>query len=499
MRTKKINKVLLIFPPVIFSYESPKQIMPPLGISYLGAFLSPDYEVKLLDAALEGYENENKIAPGFLSYGLADRAIERKIKEYSPDLVGVSCLYSSQFSKVAEICSMVKGLSASIITVIGGSHPTFFAKECLLACTDIDFIVQGEGELGLKELLDVLNAGKSYEFIDGLAFRKNGSLQINAKKKLIENLDDLSFPARELLPLDKYFRINLPMGLVNRRNPSINMITSRGCIFKCSFCSSCRFWGSRFRARSVENVLTEMEHLREKFNIKELKFFDDNLTLDPVRAKKIFRGMIEKRFDFTWNTPNGVDISTLDQEMLKLMKKSGCYEVTLAVESGDEHTLGQVIKKQFDLKKVEQVVKWIKAEGLDTYGFFIIGFPQETKKQINNTLRFIEKIKLDRISLFIANPLPGTQIYEYCKENGYISPEQMSLHLDYFHSQFKTVEFDQKYLERLRRRWYWTYNLKLFFRNPFKFFEKYYIFLIRKPVFLIKMLLRKMLVPVLKR
>ena len=490
---KNIKKVLLIFPPVVCSRESPKQIMPPLGISYLGAYLEADYEVRLLDAALEGYDFEQKVSPGFFQYGLKIDQIKRRIAEFSPDAVGVSCLYSSQFNAVADICRAAKQVSPEIITLIGGTHPSFLPQECL-KYEAIDFIVLGEGELPAKGLLDALNSQSSYEQLDGIAFRSDASVVINPQRKIIEDIDTLPRPARHLLPLDKYFRIGLPMGLISRKTPAINIITSRGCPFECSFCSSSHFWGRRYRSRSVENVLAEMRELK-RMGIRELKFFDDNLTLDKPRAKALFKAMIDLKFNFSWNTPNGIAAQTLDEELLLLMKGSGCYEVTLAIESGDEKILKEVIKKPIDLAHTLETAKLIKKLRMDTYGFFIIGFPQETKKQIYRTLKFIDEIKLERISLFIANPLPGTEIYDICKKENYLRAEVTGSRLDYFSSVFETPEFDSIFLEKIRRRWYWGYNLKLLLRNPFKFLRKYSIFIFKRPLFFLRLLMKKLIMP----
>ncbi|MCP4649488.1 MAG: radical SAM protein [PVC group bacterium] len=490
---QKINKILLIFPAVIFSGESPKQIMPPLGISYLAAYLRPDYEVKLLDAAVEGYNQESRISTRFFQYGLDNDHIRKRIIDFAPDVVGVSCLFSSQFLSAASVCAIAKNVSPEIVTVMGGTHPTFLSEQCL-ADRNIDFIVRGEGERTFKELLDCLRCGQSFKDVGGIAFRQDNLVRINPAPMIAEDIDRIPVPARDLLPLEKYFQINMPMGLISRQTPAMNMITSRGCSFDCSFCSSCHFWGRRYRPRLVENVLDEMEQLKD-MGIKELKFFDDNLTLDRERAKKLFRGMIARKFNFSWNTPNGIAAQTLDEEMVLLMKESGCYEITLAVESGDEQILRDVLKKPINLKHTLHIAEIIKNCGIDTYGFFIIGFPQETKKQIYNTLHFMDKIRLDRISLFIANPLPGTEIYRICREKGYLSGDFEQKPLDYFQSVFQTPEFDSKFLESTRRRWYWRYNSKLLLRNPFKFFRKYSIFIFKRPLFLLRIIINKLIVP----
>ncbi|MBU1087366.1 MAG: B12-binding domain-containing radical SAM protein [Candidatus Omnitrophica bacterium] len=495
MIDRPIKKLMLIFPPVVFSPESVKQIMPPLGITYLAAYLRDDFQVKLLDAAVEGYAQETRLANGLLRYGLSFSQIKQQIIDFEPDAVSITCLYSSQISIVNRICRDIKSISENIVTIVGGSHPSFLAEKCL-ENQQLDFIILGEGEETLKNLLTAISNKADYAKIDGLAFRNNNIVQINPKTQWIENIDLIPFPARDLLPLEKYHKINLPMGLVSRQTPAMNLITSRGCPFECAFCSSCHFWGRKYRPRSVENVIQEMCQLKA-MGIKEIKFFDDNLTLDKPRAKKLFQAMIDRKFNFTWNTPNGIAAQTLDPEMISLMKQSGCYEITLAVESGDPNILRDVLNKPTDLKQIEEISKIIKAHKINTYGFFIIGFPQETKAQIFKTLEFMNKLALDRVSLFIANPLPGTRIFEYCRQKGYLN-DLDDTSLDYFQSKFETEEFDSRFLEKTRRNWYWTYNLKLFLRNPFKFFQNYNIFLFRKPMFFFRTIFHKLLIPILK-
>ena len=493
----RLKKVLLVFPPVVYSQESLKQITPPLGLGYLASYIEDEFTVEILDAALEGYNCERPAQKkGFLIYGLEMPRIKERIRESGADVVGVSCLYSSQFSQAQAVCRAAKEISARIITVIGGTHPTFLPEQCLVTGS-IDFIVRGEGEAVFKELLCRLRDGLPVNSQQGIAYLEQGKVRINPEQKLIADLDSIPFPRRSPERLKKYFRIGLPMGLVFRREPFVSMITSRGCLNRCSFCSSCSFWRFSYRGRSAENVLEEMAELK-KLGIKEIKFFDDNLTQDRERAKNIFRGMIERKFEFSWNVPNGIDMRTLDEEMIGLMKQSGCYELTFAFESGDEKVLRDIVNKPLDLGKARETVKMVKRHGLDTYGFFIIGFPGETREQILNTLRFIREVRLDRISLLLANPLPGTRLYDVCREGGYFSFVDSDFVLDYFSSRFETGEFDSGFLERTRRRFYWSYNLSLFFRNPFKFVSKYSIFIFKKPYLLIETLLKKFLIPSVK-
>ena len=441
----------------------------------------------------------NKVSrsDGFFCYGLSLEQIVKEVKEFDADAVGITVAYSSQFEVVSELCSKIKLLSKDITTVIGGTHPTFLAKQCLEYNRDIDFILLGEGERSFPELIEKLNNDAGLDDIDGLGFRRGYETVVNPQQKLIMDVDSIPFPARDMLDLEKYKKIRFPMGLVWKQSPIINMITSRGCPCACSFCSSCNFWGLKFRPRSVENVLEEMQVLKD-MGYRELKFFDDNLTLDSKRAKEIFKGMIDRKFNFTWSTPNGVAVQTLDEEMIRLMKQSGCFELALAIESGDKYILKNVVRKPIDLDKALDTAEIIRKYGINTLGFFMIGFPGETKQQVLNTLDYMKKLKTDRVSLFIVNPLPGTWIYECCKEKGLFDDGKLSvMTLDYFHSPVNLSEVASDELETIRRNTFFLYNISLFFRSPLKFFRIWHKFIFMRPLLLIKMLIGKMIKPII--
>ncbi len=494
--SQKIERVMLIYPPVSFSPQSMKQAHLPLGLAYIAAVLRDVCELRVLDAAVEGYHHEESVettgraGEKLMRYGLAFSEIERRIGEFGPDVVGVSCIFSSQFRNVLDVCRAAKRVNPDIITVTGGTHPTFLAERCLVE-DSLDLVVRGEGEYTLRDV--VLRSGDNFSpgEIPGLAWKDvEGKVRLNPLREPYPNLDDIPLPARDMFPVEKYNRIGLPMGIVYKRKPFMNIITSRGCPFRCTFCSSTNFWGNRYRTRSPENVLEEMDLLISEFGVREFKFFDDNLTANKARAKDIFKGMVERRLNVTWNTPNGIHVVSLDEDMLDLMKASGCYELTLAVESGDPYVLKNIIKKPTDLKQVEDAAQRIRKKGIGSYGFFIIGFPGETKDQIKNTLDFASRIKLDRISTFIANPLPGTELYRTALEKGYISDAYSFDDIDYFEGRFDTPEWTRDELHALRRRWFWRYNLGLLIRNPVRFFRRYML-LITRPSLLFEILLRR--------
>ncbi|UCD84418.1 MAG: cobalamin-dependent protein, partial [Deltaproteobacteria bacterium] len=414
-----IGKILLIYPPSTATIGHPRPCAPPMGIAYLGAILKKVYEVKLLDTTIEGHRNIENLGNGHVRYGLMDEEIKKIISDYSPDMVGVTCLYSSQMPFVRKICQLTKEINTKIITIIGGTHPSFLVSDSLKD-KSIDFIILGEGEDTLPSLLNQLNNNHDYTDLDGIAFQKDGQVQINPRTKYIENLDNLPFPAWELLPISKYSKINIPMSITFKSKYRAPIMTSRGCPAKCIFCSSVNFWGHRYRSRSPENVINEIELLVKEYKIKEIQFLDDNLILNKERAKEIFQGIIDRKLNIFWNTPNGIALWKLDEELLQLMKASGCYELTLAIESGDQEVLSNIIKKPLNLDRVESLTRSIQKLKIRTHSFFIVGFPGETKENIHRTLSFARKLRLTSSWVFIANPLPGTKLFEICKEKGYL-------------------------------------------------------------------------------
>lgn len=465
----QIKKVMLIFPPETNLHLYDKQCCVPMGIAYLGAVLRNDYEVRLLDAAAEGFHLERYLTPWAFQFGLDTDMIMERIREFSPDVVGVSCLYSNQFFAVIEIVKKIKKWNPEVITIIGGTHPTFLPERCLQE-EALDYIVMGEAEESLPALLLAIKEGRGHEQIDGLAYRTNDRIIIHPKKSWIKDLDSLPFPARDLLPMEKYFDINMPMNYHSKSKLSTSFVSSRGCPFHCSFCSSSKYWGGLHRTRSPENVLKELEYLKNSYGIRDIKFIDDNLTLNNKRAKAIFRGMIESKFNINWSMPGGVMIKTLeDDELLQLMKKSGCYEVFLAFESGDQWVLENIIHKNLNLEAARKVVRNVKKAGIVANAFFIVGLPGEKLSNIKNTFKYMHSLNLDKVHIFFFNPQPGAPVYNECLKRGLINDDKKTERNDYGLSIISDQDWTAELLEKLVWKEYKRLTLRLLLRRPIKY------------------------------
>ncbi|MDY6903760.1 MAG: cobalamin-dependent protein [Thermodesulfobacteriota bacterium] len=482
---RPIKRVMLIFPPMHDVRVIDTMICPPMGIACLGAYIRDMVDVKLLDCVAEGYRTKVPVNDEVDRVGLSYEAIMDIIQAEQPDMVGLSCIFSNQIACVREISRRIKtDIGDDVVVVAGGTHPSFLPEQTLRE-TMVDYIILGEGELGLHALIEAHNGNGRIADIDGIAYREEGEIVVRPRTTWIDDLDRLPFPARDLLPMETYFKAGMPMAFHWRHLRNCPIVSSRGCPHQCRFCSSYLHWGKRFRKRSAENVLAEIQHLRDTFNIQELKWQDDNLTADKKRARAIFQGMIDRGLAMPWNTPNGVAIWTLDDELLGLMKQSGCYEITLAVESGDPDSFKTYVGKPFDLEKPVEIARLARKHGIATAAYFIVGFPGETLSRIKNSMRYALKLKVDYLSPFVYTPLPGSELWKQCVNDGIVSGDYAYEDANnFFKPDFETPFFDIDQVYRIQGRAYLLNLLKLPFRNPSEFFAWYGRRLIFHPVFI---------------
>lgn len=442
-------RICLLNPPITVKNERAKSVgvFQPLGLAYIAAELIKDgHEVSILDALVEGAENSFDIGGGRIHIGLSNEEIHTKIFELNPDVVGITVPFSIYANNALEIASLIKKINKNIHIILGGAHPTIMPED-VISNLDIDFVVIGEGEITTKELVIRLEEKELHDFNDikGIAYKKNGKIIITEKRPFIEKLDSIPFPARHLLPLNKYNKI---IGF-NRAA----IITSRGCPFKCTFCSNHLLMGYKWRYRSPENVIEEIEELISKYKVNEIFFEDDNLTANKERIQKICTMIIEKKLKIKWFTRNGIRADTLDEDTLKLMKKSGCQRIWLAPESGSQKVLDNIVKKKLDLSKIEEVVKNCKKIGLQVGCFFIIGLIGETKEDIAMTINFARKLKklgANGFWISIATPYPGTELYQKGLKEGFINSSIKFDELSVFEGIIDSPEFTNDWLKKVQ-------------------------------------------------
>ncbi len=412
-------RILLLSPPYVLFPRETKFASPPLGLSYIAALLEKNnYEVKIIDAVVEAYKTVTDYDNGTSVYGMSKNDILNTLDEYQPDVLGISFIFSTLNAVLSELGPLIKEKFPRIKIVLGGTHPTVMA-DTLIKEPYVDYIIRGEGEFAFLKLLKYLQGNQEIENVNNLTWYENGEVRSNAQE-FIEDIDKLPHPARHLLNMEGYIQIGALQGGTNRGKRATTMITSRGCPAKCVFCSIHSVWGRKFRGHSPEYVLEELQELHEKYKINHIVFEDDNITLNKKRVESIFQGMIDKEFNFTWDAPNGIALWTLDENLLTLCRKSGCYLVSLAIESGDPHTLKNLINKPLKLEKVEPIVNKCRELGIRTIGFFVIGLPGETMEAMQRSLDYAVELKLDFLGIMIATPYPGTRLYDICQKNGYL-------------------------------------------------------------------------------
>lgn len=477
--------ICLINPPIVFSKNIfGLDLFQPLGLAYIAAILKENhYSVFVIDAAAEGWEKIQEFDEDRNYNGLNFTKIGKKIKKLKPKIIGITIPFTVQKDSAFKVASVVKAINKNIIVIVGGPHVTVRPEECLKN-PNIDFAVIGEGEETIVELVNKLNAGVSreeFKKIKGIAYKAGSKIIINENRPLIENLDSLPFPARDLLPMKNYFKAaKSKRASRDLDKPWASVFTSRGCPFGCVFCSIHLSMGRKWRARSPKNIIEELKLLTQKYGIKQIDFEDDNISCNPKRMEEICDLIIDNNIKIEWFTPNGVRADTLDESLLKKMKASGCRELWFAPESGSQRVVDEVIGKKIDLKYIEKMVCACKKIGISSNCFFVIGLPGETKKEIRETISFARKLGrlgADNCLFSIATPLYGTRLYKEAVENGYLIKIEGET-LNYEKPLLKTKEFTPEELINFRnkaladnRKWYILNSLnKLYyylFNNPY--------------------------------
>jgi anaerobic magnesium-protoporphyrin IX monomethyl ester cyclase len=446
-------KILLINPP--FDYPSHDLLVrEPLSLAYLASYVRRcGYEVRILDG-VAGEVSRKKTG---WHYGLSNAEIGRYIRRYKPNIVGVTCPFSLRIASTIKIVDLVKKIDRKIVTVVGGIHPTIFPSETVKH-KNVDFVIIGEGEESFKKLLDYLRSSHKQHspMIDGLAYKVRTKIKIIPKTQFIENLDSLPLPARDLLPMDYYLkRKTIIYGLGEKKTACL--ITSRSCPKGCTFCSMYLSHGRKWRSRSAEYVIEEIRMLLTKYGVQEIFIMDDNLTLNKERMMKICQMIIKEKLRFHWNTPNGVAAIFLDDKLLRLMKKAGCSNICIGVESGNDFIRNQVIKKGLLRSTIAAVLNECRLVGLPIVGFFILGIPGENDDTFRDTLKMVREMPFSMIAVSFYTPFPGTELYNECIRNKYIKPGYWKK-LNHFHRPIvETPSFDRKKLQKWEKQIYFEF------------------------------------------
>ncbi len=402
-------KVLLINPPSpSWAWAMNQDRSIPIGLLYLGSSLQKSgFSVWILDL-------NNRNLTGLRLFG----ELRYYLKYYSPDIVGIACPFSIRITAALWASRIVKAIEPHVPVVMGGIHPTMFAKEILANCPNVDYVIQGEGEASFPELMNALSRGADVSKIDGLAFRRDGQVVVNEKKSFIQDLDSLPFPDYSLIDLKDYYfdtsHWQNPKGLPI--NIPIPLITSRSCPNRCNFCSMFLAHGKKWRPRSPKNVVDEIEYIYKEYGQKYFSIMDDNFTLGKARAMEIAREIVRRKLNIQFDAPNGLAVATLDKEMLDALVEAGLIRFSVGIESGSDYIRNTVIGKRLSTEAIVRFNKLIyEYRGrLDVKAFIIIGFPEETKETLGQTYSLLETLNVQRVEIFYAVPYPGTELFQQC-------------------------------------------------------------------------------------
>jgi len=379
--------------------------VPPLGLMYLASSLEKNaFNVKIIDANLRNMELTEVV---------------RAVKSEKSDIVG---LYAptAAIKTAIQYVNEIKREVPDCFTIIGGPHASSLPIETLRMSSALDAVCIGEGEQTIVEIAELFSRRDSADWLDrvkGIAYRKRSLVDdgicLTQPRGFIEDLDSLPFPARHLVPFSEYKVLN--------KNSSIgNMMTSRGCAFSCSYCSSSHLMGRMFRARTPSNVVDEIEDLRLKYGVRTIEFIDDNFVLNKRRAMEIGQEIKSRGLDIDFVASSRVD--TINRELLEALKKAGLSTIYYGVESGSQRVLN-LMHKGIEIQQAEDAIKAAKEIGIGTLASFIIGYPGESVEEMRRTISFAVALDPDYAQFSILTPFPGTPIYEELKKNDLISTQ----------------------------------------------------------------------------
>ncbi|MBU1628228.1 B12-binding domain-containing radical SAM protein [bacterium] len=367
--------------------------MPPVGVAYLASYLQKNgIEVSLIDAYAENLDT---------------LSIINRIKKEKPDFVGISAV-TATINTAIECCRGIKRIDNNIKTILGGHHPSVFPVEILKEHDVIDFVVAGEGENTLLELLKAHDNGFDLESIDGLTFRKGKEIRKTKKRELIKDLDSLPFPAWHLIPYQSY-KTKIRKGI------SLYMTGSRGCPFNCNFCAVSAFWPGQ-RRREPKKIIAEIKHFADIYDISTVLFFDPMFCLKRDWIISISKEIVNNglnRFQFIAHG----GIGFMDPEMLSWMKKANFKNLQFGLEFGSQKIL-DLANKKIKVEDAVESIKMTRAAGIYVNVAIMMAYPGETRETIEETIRLAKKLKPDNFSVANVIPYPGTKLYNYCKENG---------------------------------------------------------------------------------
>lgn len=424
-----MKKVLFIIPPYFnaedYLSKDRVAVLPsftvPYGILSMQAYLKEHcavpHEVRLLDLNVTLKRLTDSASDEDYSEVFASE-IEAAMLAFEPQFIGISALFNSSNRYIKDIAASCKRVDKNVMTLAGGGLPSAAFLMMLESVSDLDAICKGEGELPLRALLEaedsweVIRCHKSWICRDDLYKGKV------PQHTFIENLDEIPPFEYESINLDSYNSRSIDKRYAGKAKREMAIHTSRGCPFLCVFCSNPSLHGREVRTMSVERVVADVKRMRDEFGMTVLLLEDDHFFNDRDRAKKILRAFAELNIRVEF--PNGVAVYAIDEEVAELLFKAGVSAVALAVESGSDHVLNNIIKKPLKKKLIKPAVDALRKFDVRSHVFIVIGLPGELDTHRDETLQMLLDTGFDWVHVYLAMPIFGSRLYEICVQNGYI-------------------------------------------------------------------------------
>ena len=428
--------------------------MAPINLCYLAAYgrqQHPDVDFSIIDAEV-------------LKYGHKE-TIER-VAKYMPELIGISAV-TPVFDSVIQLTKQLKIRFPKTKIMIGGAHPSALPEGTLYE-TGADFAVIGEGEEQFSHIIGKLkDRSDDWSELKGTAyFDHNGKVKRGPAQEVIQDLDALPLPARDLI--DNKLYLPAPTKRV-RGGPNTLLVAGRGCPYNCGFCSAQTVWTRRIRSRSPESIVDEVQHCIEDYGIRSFHFTDELFTVKKARVLEICKSFIENNLEMAWDC--SARAHHLDMETLEAMREAGCSQISFGIESGNQNIL-QKIDKVLDLKEAERVVRLTQKAGIKTHASYMFGYLGENEKTMSDTISFAERLNTDIAAFFVASPLPGTPFYTESLEKGYLKPNTSWINFSPLSNEEGVIDFPDLSSDVIRK--YHRKAIRSYYLRPAYILRKLY-------------------------
>ncbi len=427
----KISKILFLEPPKDYWFVMGEYLPPPTGLLILAAYIErelPDMEIKVYDSQARKSSWDD---------------VEKYIESFAPSIVAVSGFTCNAYA-CARVVEIAKKINNKIVTITGGLHFSYVPEESLNDFPEIDYIVRGEGEITLVELIKALRNGKDINRVKGLSFKNNGKIIHTPNRPLIENLDTLPYPAYHLVE-DEVKKYHFTM-MAGKNVRFMVLEGARGCIHKCSFCTQWKHWGRRWRTKSIKRIVDELEYLHENFGGQFLWFSDDNFEY-KTRGKELYQGLKKKKFveDIMLFFQARVDDVVKNPDLVAKLREVGNYWVMMGVESNSEARLKEY-KKGIRVPEAYKAVKILNENDIFSHSMFVIGSRKDTALSIEQLRKFSSELGSDFSIYTPLTPFPGTPYFKTAKMNGWIDDDNYA-NYDMAHAIMPTETLSRKQVQ----------------------------------------------------